>query len=76
MVGETLSGVLIVDRTLAGSHRVLSVYLERVSLCNPSLPGTCYVAQAGLELTMLPQPRVDRVLLKSTFSPCEASLHD
>lgn len=42
-----------------GSHRVLSAYLERVSLCDPSFPGTCYVTQVGLELTILSQAHAD-----------------
>lgn len=30
---------------------LLFFFIERVSLCNPGLPVTCYVDQAGLELT-------------------------
>lgn len=43
---------------LPGIHQIPLFYfyycyffIERVSLCNPGLPGTCYVDQAGLKLT-------------------------
>lgn len=30
---------------------IIIFFIERVSLCNSGLPGTCYVDQTGLELT-------------------------